>query len=284
MAIARIPAMTQITKEFLSSSTWTCPSGVYSARFLVVGAGGAGGGVGASVNTRYACGGGGGGGGVKEIDLPTTPGSIYTITVGAKGTGVSASAGNNGGFSEIVLSGTTLVRALGGAGGAGVNTADTEVYPSANAHAGGGGRAQLTASGANNAAGGGGGAFASTNIQSTTASRHAVTNENTAGIEGGFGNSGINNNGSTYSLGSPGINGFGNAGNGGRTGNAGTYVGDFTNFGAGNGAFLTATGSTAGSNATYYGCGGGGASLHTSTTSRAGGDGFDGIVRITYFG
>jgi len=157
MGYVKIPAATNRTVDFTSSGTWTCPSGVYSAEFLVVGAGGGGGGADNSVNTRTAAGAGGGGGAVKIVNLPVTPGSSYTITVGAAGTGGNATAGTSGGFSEVVLSGTTLIRSFGGFGGAGVDATDAIIRGTlTRTIAGGSGTAISSATVTNTRAGGGG--------------------------------------------------------------------------------------------------------------------------------
>lgn len=279
MGYVKIPAATNRTVDFTSSGTWTCPSGVYSAEFLVVGAGGGGGGVGSSVNTRYVCGGGGGGGAVKKVTLPVTPGNSYTITVGAKGTGISASAGNNGGFSEVVLSGITLVRSYGGGGGRGVNASDTAVSAAdsgTKASTGG-----LNQAGTSADISGGGGGGANTFFYDTSISARSVAQP----AEGGYGKNGIGGTNANYSLGGFGVDGFGAGGGGGLSGPSSAFTSEngVVGFGAGKGVLRNTAGSSAGNNATISGCGGGGAALMLSTTSSAGGDGADGLVRITYF-
>lgn len=292
MGFTKFPLPTNRTVDFTSSGTWTCPAGVYSAEFLVVGAGGAGGGVGASAVTRYANGGGGGGGAVKKVTLPTVPGSSYTITIGAKGTGSSAAAGGNGGFSEVLLSGTTLIRSFGGRGGNGVTATDSTSISASTGSVGGGAGRNSRGATATACGGGGGGAFAANLsldanallvIQNFTSNSASFT----GGIEGSFGRFG--NDANAYygvSLGQPGIDGFGAGGGGSMTGtSAYDLPAASAPYGAGAGVQQTTSGSTAGNNAiANTGSGGGGASLHTNTTSRAGGDGADGIVRITYFG
>lgn len=284
MAIARIPAFTQKTDEFTSSGTWVCPSSVYSAEFLVVGAGGAGGGVGASGATRYAAGGGGGGGAVKKQILKLTPGATYTITIGAGGTGSAATSGATGGFSEVLLSGTTLIRSLGGGGGSGVNASDSEVYAAVANLCGGGGRAAFGTADSLTSGGGGG---ASLGLNGITITYFDIDQS----VGSAKGNEGTNGKSRTqslsdqygFSLGMPGIDGFGQGGNGSSIKSSSDATATFA-YGAGNGIIRTTTGSQVGNAATIAGCGGGGAVTFTNTTSRAGGNGFNGLVRITYVG
>lgn len=278
MAYTRIPAAGLITKEFTSSGTWTCPGGVYSAEFLVVGAGGAGGGSACSVNTKSAAGGGGGGGAVKKQTLPVTPGTTYTITVGAKGSGVSQAAGGNGGFSEVLNGATTLIRAFGGMGGQGATSADAVSNPTASASIAGGGG--LVAQSTGDVGGGGGGG--SWRISDPSATATDVTSFFT---EGRGGNA-ANNSSSTRvnTLGGIGLDGFGNGGGGGGGSGATTVYYSVTPYGAGAGATRITAGATSGSAATIAGCGGGGSVTYLATTAATGGNGADGIVRITYFG
>jgi len=98
---------------------WTCPDGVTSVQIECWGGGGAGGGsknLGLGSSSLNAnCGGGGAGGSyVKHTSVPVTPGTIYTYTVGAGGTGVSAANGNAGGNTTF---NTTTIVAFGGGGG-----------------------------------------------------------------------------------------------------------------------------------------------------------------------
>jgi len=86
---------------FSSSGVWVCPPNVFSVNFTMCGGGGGGG-----AGDGGSNGGGGGAGAMTINDCPITviPGTTYTITVGANGTG--ATAGNNnatmGGASSIV--------------------------------------------------------------------------------------------------------------------------------------------------------------------------------------
>jgi hypothetical protein len=125
--------------RFSSAATivWTAPTGLASAKVLIVGGGGGGGG-GGSAN-RVSCsvsdgfsrlgggGGGGGGGQVKDnVAISNFSGSL-TVVVGSAGTsgagancGAAGSAGGSGGTSSIATSGASqLVSAEGGSGGGG---------------------------------------------------------------------------------------------------------------------------------------------------------------------
>lgn len=281
MSFTKIPAPTYRTVDFTSSGTWVCPSGVYSAEFFVVGAGGAGGGVSTTGATNYAVGCGGGGGAVKKVNLAVTPGNSYTITIGGKGTGSSGAIGGNGGFSEVLLSGTSLIKAYGGQGG-GACVADAATRPTTSRTIGG-------ASGEGGAAGaaprfgaGGGGA-----INGSSASfAVSVTNTRNYSSEGtGATISSLADATAWQSVGQGGIDGYGAGGSGGLaiTTAPATNYGNYSAF-AGAGALVTSTGASNGGNAVANtGCGGGGAASHTSSTSVAGGNGADGLVRISYF-
>lgn len=96
------------TTLFTSSSTWTCPAGVTKIRLSVVGGGG-----GAGRNYGRS----GGFGGYADGVISVTPGTTYTVTVGAGGAG-STAGGSAGGESWFgVNSSSKLMSATGGAGG-----------------------------------------------------------------------------------------------------------------------------------------------------------------------
>ena len=100
---------------FTSSTTWTCPAGVTKAKVTVVGGGGSAG------NGVSQTGGGGGGGGAAIKVLTVVPATVYTVTIGAGGVGLSAGVGNTtgnaGGTSSFSGGVITTVSATGGAGG-----------------------------------------------------------------------------------------------------------------------------------------------------------------------
>ena len=90
----------------VSNTSWTCPTGVTSIEVLVVAGGGQGG---------SSHGGGGGGGGViYNSAFPVTPGTAYTVTVGAGGYLAQSSPSQNGSNSAF-----GSLTAIGG--GAGTN-------------------------------------------------------------------------------------------------------------------------------------------------------------------
>ena len=272
------PGPTNKQRDFTSSGTWTCPAGVYSARFLVVGAGGGGGGAVVAVG-NWGCGGGGGGGAVKEIDLSVTPGTSYTITIGAKGAGGAGTAGGNGGFSEVLNGATSLIKCYGGAGGSGIATSTVVNSTVTQTLAGGGGGAR---SGANDRWGGGGGGAnpvvvgVSTNAGTVNTSGEGAPGRN-------FADTGANS--AITSTGGMGYNGYGAGGGGG-----GNYTGPLIVSAqggsalAGNGATRTTAGVTNGTSAVANsGCGGGGSTAFNNVTSTTGGNGADGLVRVVYF-
>jgi hypothetical protein len=97
---------------FVSSGVWTVPQGCYSAKITCVGAG-----AGAGYNSGFASGGGGSGGAtIKWLNNTLTPGTSYTITVGAGG--AAAGTPGNGQFGGSSSFGT-ICTALGGAPGGG---------------------------------------------------------------------------------------------------------------------------------------------------------------------
>lgn len=103
-------------QNFTVNGTFTIPATVNKVKVTVVGGGGAGGG-----SNGANCGTGGGAGGLAIKWLSAlTPGNTLTVTIGAAGTGVSASAGNPG-TATSVSSGTQIISTItanGGGGGA----------------------------------------------------------------------------------------------------------------------------------------------------------------------
>ena len=156
--------------------TFTVPANIYEISAFVIGAGGGGGG---NDNSSWGAGGGGGGGSCWAT-WTTTPGTVYTIQIGAGGTSGSGSGGTNGGDggdSSIKVGSTTYIRADGGGGGltgsnmVGSNTSYGTgggargygfLHPTLlnidakRAYGGYGGDARYSASAAANAGGGGG--------------------------------------------------------------------------------------------------------------------------------
>ena len=128
---------------YTTSGTWTCPDGVYTAFVRVLG-GGAGGGGGGSSGVGV---GGGGGSAVENTALvKVTPGTEYTITIGAGGAGGAGSASSNpgvaggagGSSSALGITGTGGTGGTGGtSSGAGVGGFGSETPYSVFANGGG---------------------------------------------------------------------------------------------------------------------------------------------------
>ncbi len=252
--------------RFTASGTFTPPPGVTAVRYLVVGGGGGGGGI-TNVNAGGA-GGGGAGGYRAATGFAVTPGTSYTITVGAGGAGAACSggtctAGSNGGnsvFSSITATGGgrggyvgNNVGTAGGSGGGGrLDTSGTGgAGTSGQGNNGGNGNAT-----GNGGAGGGG---------ASAGGGNANTN-NTGGAGGAGTSNNITGTAVTYAGGGGG-GGYGAAGGAGGAGGGGSAP-------ASRGAGGNATANTGG--------GGGGATGSTATTAHNGGNGGSGVVVIRY--
>ena len=152
-------------KLFASSTTWVAPQGV--TKVLVSGSGGGGSGGAAQIDGSGGTfpGGRGGNGGQRYRNLVTvTPGTTYTVTIGAGGAAVS-SPGVNGNAGTATSLGALITIAAGAAGGgatssaagtAGANGASDTLYPLTAGTAAGAGGAGATTSGASSTAGGAG--------------------------------------------------------------------------------------------------------------------------------
>ena len=205
----------------------------YSASFLVIGGGGSGGSGTGSSNLRTGGGGGAGGyrssfnsetsggGGSAESALTFTPGTVYTITIGAGGAG-STSIGNVGG--DTTLSGSNITDIVSAGGGYGANWTNS--------------------GGAGGSGGGGGAATNPTSGGSGTANQ---------GFAGGANNTAGNISGGGGGAGAVGANGTGSSGGNGGAGTASSITGSAVTY-AGGGGGMTTGGGTAG----LGGTGGGG--------------------------
>lgn len=99
-----------------SSGSYTPPSNC--AAFWVECVGGGGGGGGAQWSSpNGAQGGGGAGGGYSAKYVTVSPGTKYTVTIGAAGTGGSTSGGNGGSGGDTTFSGGSVSLYAGGGGG-----------------------------------------------------------------------------------------------------------------------------------------------------------------------
>jgi len=225
--ISSIPVSTLVTFSSTGSTTWVAPTNIYSINYLIVaGGGGSGGG--------FDTGGGGGGGGgmVLTGTESVTPGTSYTVVVGAGGEGgtsvrspsfeTNGSPGENSSFDTLV--------ALGGNGGyasrqtAGVSSAggNAVALPSTASTGGSGGGS----AGDGNGAGGGGGG-------NTTNGSNGVANTGGNGGNGissslsgssvfyGAGGRGANGN---VTAGNTAVAGAANTGNGARGGGTGSLA------------------------------------------------------------
>ena len=134
------------------SYSWTAPTGVTSVSVVVVGGGG--GGMWSSYNSGTGQYGGGGGGGALRYanNVSVTPGSSYTVVVGAKGDG--APSPTDGGQSYFNSTGT--VQASGGPKGS--TATQTSAATGSNGDGGGSGGKGAYAAFSGGGYGGGGGA------------------------------------------------------------------------------------------------------------------------------
>ena len=270
-----------ITNDYV----FTPPSYATAVRALVVGGGGPGG--------YYAGGGGGAGGYYYNETLGVTPGTGYSVHVGAGGVAATSATayGSNGGDSSIVGGNVNVVMLGGGAGGNGKLNNQTATLAGQNGGSGGGTAWAGNATGSGTegqghdggdvpagqyqqdlAAGGGGAAAVGGSVE------YSASQQTKGSGTGGNGRScDITGESLYYAGGGSGgakksqtVNGTGTAGAGGAGG------------GGKGGQYNDTEGSqyaTAGTDG--FGGGGGGGSSY-SPESYQGGDGGDGIVIIRY--
>jgi len=207
------------------SVTWTAPQGLITVQILLVG-GGAGGG--STFDTRGA--GGGGAGQVNSNStFSVTESSIYSISVGAGGSGgvqpgatlterrtnSPLNVGSNGGNSILSLGGSNLLTANGGLGGCASRTTVYEAYCTTSTNDGTGGSAATSNSGGGRggaAGGGGGGSLGAGQSNSGTRAGGLGTGVSITGASITYG---VGGNGGTTSANSVGSAGTTNRGNGG---------------------------------------------------------------------
>ncbi len=110
--------------RFTASGSWTCPAGVTSVTVQGCGGGGGGGGgeSGQDGFTRTQCAGSGGGGAIfSRLTVAVTPGTVYTVTIGAGGAGgakaVSTASNGTDGGDTTFGSLATFIGASHGRGG-----------------------------------------------------------------------------------------------------------------------------------------------------------------------
>jgi hypothetical protein len=267
MAVTLIPAASSGGKTLQSititgTQTWTAPSGVTSIDVLLVGGGGAGGA--ANTNATYS-GGGGGGGGVVLSTLSVTPGTGYTVTIGAGGTRSTTNA--NGGDGSNSTFGS-LLTALGGGGGQGSVQSALSTTGAC-----GGGAANFNAS---SVAGGGGGALpVPVSLGSTTYTLYGYASP---GLQGGrgfqsqpYGFADVSQGGGSFQ------NLYGGGGGGGSTQGGSSVFLNNGGYNAGKGAIQTNSGQATAGTANFGG-GGGGGSLNSFP-----GAGGSGVCIIKYW-
>lgn len=174
-----------ITDTFTASGLWTCPAGVTSVDAECWGAGGTGGG-----STGGGVGGGGGGGAYsKKTGIAVTPGTAYTVTVGAAGTFPGTNTdGADGGDSSFKPNGPVAPDVLAKGGGGGRSTANGSTGGAGGAAASGTGDTKF--SGGNGASqtsqpNGGGGGAGSTGAGGTTSTSSGGTGASVGGGTGG---------------------------------------------------------------------------------------------------
>lgn len=222
--------MTTVTLTSASTSPWTAPAGVTSVEVQCWGEGGNGA---HGPSAHHAGGGGGGGEFAQETAIAVTPGTGYTFTIGAGGSGTDTVFT---GDTQAVTAhhGATATTASGGAGGTGsTNTTHfngggggTGGSSSSSAEGGGGGGGSAGAGGAGGTGGNGGAGSAG--------SAGAAGSGSPGGAAGGAGGSaspGVGGNGT--------VPGSGAGGGGG--GNTGAVAGGT---GAGGQIVLTYTANT----------------------------------------
>ena len=252
------------TSTFTVNYSRTC-------QILIVAGGGAGG--------SDRGGGGGAGGYVYYASQILSPG-VYTITVGAGGVGTTSgtsggtgTVGGSGGNSSI----TGLTAAIGGGGGGGCHP--TNKTPTSGGSGGGGSQYGGAAAGAAGTAGqgnaGGTGYEGGSAGGGGGASSVGANASNAVGGNGG--------NGVTYSISGTSQTYCGGGGGGvyGAPLVSPSTAGTGGTGGGGAGSNDMTSGNANGKPATYFGAGGGGASLaYTFTTT--GGNGYQGVVIISY--
>lgn len=276
------------------STTWRAPTGVTSVEALIVAGGGGGG--------AWVGAGGGAGGVILKTGasaLTVTPGSSYTVAVGAGGAGATKSGssasvtsfgvnGSDSTFStETAIGGghgrswteTTPANTGGSGGGGSANTYNAGAAGTAGqGNAGGTGIADMTISTNNGhpGAGGGGAGQVGADVAGTAAGKGGdgiSTNiSGTTTWYGGGGGGGIHGVSTAYSDGTVGAGGNGGGGSG-----AGPYR---TNYGV---VMTTSVTGQAGTANTGGGGGGAGAPSINGYSS-TGGAGGSGIVVVSYSG
>ena len=229
--------LSNLSSTFGASTTWVCPANVTAVQVECWGAGGAGGSGSKPVSGNAFGGGGAGGSYAKKNTVSVTPGSSYTLTVGAGGVSVLSPSLTTIPGGDTWFGSATNCLAKGGAGGQSVISSDSGIVGSGGAgssagslgdvvYAGGSG---LAGQGSSINTGGGGGGSAGTASAGTTATSYSGATAVTGGGAGGNGKDSTGN-GDGSPGGSPGGGGGGARGSSvgsqslGGTGGAGQVV------------------------------------------------------------
>ena len=200
------------TSTFSTAGTtaWLCPAGVTSITVKCYGGGGGGG----RRTSNGVTGGGGGGAYASKINVPVTPGTIYTVVVGAAGAGANpATAGGDSYFntaSTVMAKGGSAVAnnsVTGAAGGqAAACVGDVgSVFSGGTGGTGSGTNAGKGGGGAGTGGAGGNGGTGSTNGAGTAVGggnggngRTATQGAGSSGSTYGGGGGGAYRNGTSY--------------------------------------------------------------------------------------
>ena len=216
-----------------ANGNWRCPSDVTSILATGFGGGGSGGG-GA---TTASSGAGGGGAFQSTIPIAVTPGTLYTIVIGAGGTAVAASTNGNVGVDTTFNAGgavglTGVWSGASGGGGAGL----------------GGGQPFKTATGTDTFTSAGLAGFYSIGSGGWGINGPSAGNRNAVGgfIGGAVGANSTGNGGGGGGAGPEGAGGGGGAGGTGASSTGGTGTSASANTGAGGGGGGAGGGSGAG--------------------------------------
>lgn len=262
--------------------TWTCPPGVEYVSVVCIGGGGGGMYYNNSSSTyTYAMSGGGGGALAWMNDLAVTPGTNYTVRVGAGGSQGAYSSGSSGGGNSYFRS-TLIINANGGNPGRYNSTLSAATYyvnPNYGSSMGGGnGGINYVTSFSGYGPTGGGGAGGYSGQGGRGRDDGASRGDNGSG--GGGGGGGASTYTNTVDHVSGGGGGVGVYGEG-NSGGASLYGYGFGGSGGGSGGYphsnVNST-STKTQGGLYGGGGGGSSSVYWSI----GGDGANGAVRLIY--
>jgi hypothetical protein len=118
-----VSSVAPLIKTVTANEDWTVPAGVTAVMFHWVIAGGGGGGNSTEGGNGSGGGGGGSGGYYHQVEVPCSPGQVFSFIIGDGGVGASAAAsglkGADGGGTTVLLNGTPVFNTSGGKGGQG---------------------------------------------------------------------------------------------------------------------------------------------------------------------